>query len=104
LWDVEGFEEITIRHSKFAAQRVAHEATPALTRFAESSPTPFIAGIKAARDRIAARTDEDRETFLRKRGVSKPEMVKIIEIVLRRGPSARASPYKGMRESSSLSA
>jgi hypothetical protein len=28
LWGVENFEEITIRHSKFAAQRFAHEAAP----------------------------------------------------------------------------
>ena len=38
LWGVENFEEITIRHSKFAAQRFAHEAAPALTSFANSSP------------------------------------------------------------------
>jgi hypothetical protein len=82
LWGVEGFEEISIRHSKFAAQRFAHEAAPALTSFANSSPAPFVAGIKAARERIAARTDEDRETFLRKRGFSKAETGKIIETVL----------------------
>lgn len=82
LWGVESFEEITIRHSKFAAQRFAHEATPALTRFADSSPAPFIAGIKAARDRIVARSDEDRDSFLRKRGFSKSETTKIIETVL----------------------
>ena len=61
LWGVENFEQITIRHSKFAAQRFAHEAAPALTSFANSSPAPFIAGIKAARERIVARTDEDRD-------------------------------------------
>jgi len=83
LWGVENFEEITIRHSKFAAQRFAHEATPALTRFADSSPSPFIAGIKAARQRIVARNDEDRDSFLRKRGFSKSETTKIIETVLR---------------------
>ncbi|MDR3436638.1 DUF932 domain-containing protein [Telmatospirillum sp.] len=82
LWGVEGFEEISIRHSKFAAQRFAHEAAPALTSFANSSPAPFIAGIKAARERIVARTDEDRESFLRKRSFSKPETAKIIETVL----------------------
>lgn len=38
LWGVEGFEEISIRHSKFAALRFAHEAAPALTSFANSSP------------------------------------------------------------------
>ena len=82
LWGVENFEEITIRHSKFAAQRFAHEAAPALTRFADSSPAPFIAGIRAARERIVARSDEDRDSFLRKRGFSKSETVKIIETVL----------------------
>ena len=82
LWGVDNFEEITIRHSKFAAQRFAHEAAPALTSFANSSPAPFIAGIKAARERIVARSDEDRESFLRKRGFSKSETAKIIETVL----------------------
>lgn len=82
LWGVEGLEEITIRHSKFAAQRFTHEAAPALTSFANSSPAPFVAGIKAARERIVARDDEDREDFLRKRGFSKPETARIIETVL----------------------
>jgi hypothetical protein len=82
LWGVENFEQITIRHSKFAAQRFAHEATPALTSFANSSPAPFIAGIKAARERIVARNDEDRDGFLRKRGFSKSETAKIVETVL----------------------
>lgn len=82
LWGVENFEEITIRHSKFAAQRFVHEAAPALTSFANSSPAPFVAGIKAARERIVARTDEDRDGFLRKRGLSKSETAKIIETVL----------------------
>lgn len=82
LWGVEDFEEITIRHSKYAASRFAHEAAPALTRFANSSPMPFVNGIKAARERIVARTDEDRTDFLRQRGFSKPETAKIIETVL----------------------
>jgi len=82
LWGVEDFEEITIRHSKFAASRFAHEAAPALTRFANSSPTPFVNGIKSARERIVACTDEERTDFLRKRGFSKSETVKIIETVL----------------------
>jgi hypothetical protein len=82
LWGVENFQEITIRHSKFAAQRFAHEATPALTSFANSSPAPFIAGIKSARELIVARNDEDRDSFLRKRGFSKSETTKIIETVL----------------------
>ncbi len=82
LWGVEGFEEISIRHSKFTAQRFAHEAAPALTSFARLSPAPFIAGIKAARERIIARKDEDRDTFLRKHGFSKAETAKVIATVL----------------------
>jgi hypothetical protein len=82
LWGVENFEEITIRHSRFAAQRFAHEAAPALTSFANSSPAPFIAGIEAARARIVARSDEDRDSFLRKGGFSRSETAKIIETVL----------------------
>ena len=82
LWGVEDFQEITIRHSKYAANRFAHEAAPALTRFANSSPAPFVEGIRAAREQIVARTDEDRTDFLRKRGFSKAETAKIIETVL----------------------
>lgn len=82
LWGVEDFEEITIRHSKYAASRFAHEAAPALTRFANSSPLPFINGVKAAREQIVARNDDDRTEFLRKRGFSKAETAKIIDTVL----------------------
>jgi hypothetical protein len=82
LWGVEHFEEITIRHSKYAANRFAHEAAPALLNFANSSPQPFVNGIKAARERIVARTDEERGDFLRGRGFSKAETGRIIETVL----------------------
>ena len=83
LWGVEDFQEINIRHSKFAAQRFAHEAAPALANFARSSPAPFIAGVRAAREQIVARKDEDREAFLRKRGFSKSETAKVIAAVRR---------------------
>ena len=82
LWGVEDFEEIAIRHSKYAPARFAHEAAPALDRFANSSPAPFLNGVRAARERIVARTDEDRSDFLRGRGFSKAEAGKIIATVL----------------------
>ncbi len=82
LWGVEDFQEISIRHSKYAANRFAHEAAPALTRFANSSPRPFVEGIRAARERIVARNDDDRTDFLRKRGFSKAETARIVETVL----------------------
>ena len=82
LWGVEDFQEIAIRHSKYAPARFAHEAAPALARFGNSSPAPFLNGVRAARERIVARTDEDRSDFLRKRGFSKAETSKIIATVL----------------------
>jgi hypothetical protein len=82
LWGVENFEEINIRHSKFAANRFAHQAEPALTHFADSSPANFIAGIKTARERIVARGEDDRSSFLRNRGFSKSDTAKIIATVL----------------------
>ena len=82
IWGAEGFEELSIRHSKFAAHRFAHQAAPALARFADSSAGPFVSGIRAARERIVAQSDEDRETFLRKRGFTKGETAKIIAAVL----------------------
>ena len=82
LWGVEDFQEITIRHSKFSASRFAHEAAPALTRFANSSPQSFVHGIRVARERIVTRTDDERTEFLRKRGFGKSETAKIIETVL----------------------
>ena len=82
LWGVEDFQEISIRHSKYAANRFAHEAAPALASFADSSPRPFIEGICAAREKIVARSDEDRTDFLRKRGFTKAETAKIVETVL----------------------
>jgi hypothetical protein len=82
LWGVEDFEEITIRHSKYAATRFTQEAAPALMNFANSSPIPFVNSIKAARERIVARSDEDRTDFLRRRGFSKAETGKIIDTVL----------------------
>ena len=82
IWGAEDFEELSIRHSKFAAHRFAHQAAPALVRFADSSPGAFISGVRVARERIVARSDEDREAFLRKRGFSKGETAKIIATVL----------------------
>ena len=82
LWGVENFEEISIRHSKFAANRFAHDAAPALETFADSSAMSFVEGIKTARGRIVARSDEDRETFLRKNGFSKTDTAKIIQSVI----------------------
>ncbi|MEJ7933853.1 DUF932 domain-containing protein [Sphingobium sp. AN558] len=93
LWGVENFEEINIRHSKFAANRFAAQAAPALTHFADSSPQDFVRGISAAKDRIVARKDEDREDFLRRQGFSKADTSRIIATVLAEEGHPPASIY-----------
>ena len=93
IWGAQDFQEISIRHSKFATLRFAHEAAPALRNFAQSSPAPFVTGIRAAREQIVARQDEDRETFLRKRGFSKSDIAKIIATVLQEENHPPASVF-----------
>jgi hypothetical protein len=82
IWGAEGFQEISIRHSKFAQRRFVHEAAPALERFANASTGPFVNGVQAARQAIVARKDDERQTFLRKAGFTKPDTAKIIAAVL----------------------
>ena len=43
---------------------------------------PFVNGIRAAREKVVARSDDDRAEFLRKRGFSRPETGRIIDAVL----------------------
>lgn len=93
LWGVENFEEINIRHSKFAATRFASQAAPALAHFADSSPGDFVQGIRAARDRIVARKDEDRDSFLKSQGFSRADSAKIIAAVLDEEGHPPASIY-----------
>ena len=83
LWGVEGFEEVTIRHSKYAGNRFAHEVAPALESFVNSSPQGFIAGVKAAREAVVARNDDERQKFLKNQGFSRSDCRRIIETVQR---------------------
>lgn len=50
--------------------------------FANSSPLPFVDGIRAAREKVVARSEDDRTEFLRNRGFSRPETGLIIDAVL----------------------
>ena len=76
LWGVENFQEIKIRHTKFAPDRFAYEAAPALQSFAHGATHNFLDGVKAAQDATIARTDEDRLEFLTKRAGLSQRMAK----------------------------
>lgn len=76
LWGVENFQEIKIRHTKFAPDRFAAEARPALQSFAQGATAKFLDGVQAARDAIIAKDDDDRLDFLVKRAGLSQRMAK----------------------------
>ena len=72
LWGVEGFNEIKIRHTKFAPERFAEEAAPALASFANGSTTTLLDGVDQAINTTAAKNDDEALEFLNQRaGLSK---------------------------------
>ena len=64
LWGVENFSEIKIRHTKFAPDRFAQEARPALQSFANGSTSTFVEGVLAAKAAKIAKDDAGRFDFL----------------------------------------
>lgn len=70
MWGVEGFEEISLRHSKYAPSRFVAEATPALVSFANGSESKLKDAVEKAK---AAKIAEDKDSaleFLRSRSFS----------------------------------
>ena len=67
LWGVENFQELKIRHSKFASDRFAYEAQPALESFAQGSTQTFLEGVENAKAAKVAQDDDARLDFLTKR-------------------------------------
>lgn len=82
LWGVEGFQEISMRHSKYAPQRFMEEARPALETYANSRTAAVVEGVKTAREAIVAKNDDESQVFLQRQGFSKPESRAIVEKVL----------------------
>jgi len=76
LWGVENFQEIKIRHTKFAPDRFAMEARPALESFAHGATSTFIEGVQAAKAAKIAHDDESRFDFLSKRAGLSGRMAK----------------------------
>ena len=76
LWGVENFHEIKIRHTKFAPDRFAQEAYPALQSFATGSTATFVEGVEAAKSAKIASDDDERLAFLVKRAGLSGRMAK----------------------------
>lgn len=83
MWGVEGFEEITMRHSKYAPARFIEEAVPALRSFTQGSVTKLIDGVAKAKAAVLADRDEDMVSFLRDLDLSQERVAAIMEAVER---------------------
>lgn len=81
MWGVEGFEEMTIRHTKGGPSRFIEEARPALSSFAEGSSKRLVEGVaKAKAAKLADDKDEALE-FLASRKFSRSKAIEIYESV-----------------------
>jgi hypothetical protein len=78
LWGVEGFNELTFRHTSGAPDRFVSEAAPALQTFTEGFTEQVVAGVKAAKAQIVSKTDEERVEFLQKFGFSEKQAKELI--------------------------
>lgn len=81
MWGVEGFEEITMRHSKLAPSRFIEQARPALKSFAEGSSKKLIEGVEKAKAAKIASDQDEALDFLASRNFSRKKAIEIVESV-----------------------
>lgn len=81
LWGVEGFSELTFKHTASAPDRFIEQAIPALELFSEAGTTKLIAGVNAAKATIVAKSDDDRIEFLGRYGFSERAAKRIVNTV-----------------------
>jgi hypothetical protein len=82
LWGVEGFNEVTFKHTSGAPDRFLSDAAPALLTFAEGASSKLIAGVSAAKAAKVATDDEERFDFLARFGFSQRAGQRVIDTVL----------------------
>ena len=80
LWGVEGFQEVSIRHSSGAPSRFAEEIRPALESYAEKSDAKLIEAVADAKAAQIAKDDEEALEFLRGRDFSRSNAQAILDI------------------------
>ena len=79
LWGVENFQELIMRHSKYAPARFIEEARPALRSFAEGSSQKLIDGVQKAKAAKVASDQDDAIEFLQARNFSRKKALEILE-------------------------
>lgn len=81
LWGVEGFEELTIRHTKYAPSRFIEQARPALESYANSSTGKFIEGVEKAKAARIATDDDSALEWLGNRDFSRKAALAVMAAV-----------------------
>lgn len=83
LWGVEGFEDMTIRHTRLAPDRWLQQAQPALRSYAEGSSAKLVDGVAKAKAAKLADDDDAALAFLKGRNFSNAAARSIMETSLR---------------------
>jgi len=83
LWGVENFEEITMRHSKYAPERFLEECRPALESFSNGSALTFQRGVEMAREAKVAKDKDEALVWLQAREVGKKRSMDIFDAIMK---------------------
>lgn len=83
LWGVEAFEELEMRHTKYAPNRFIEEARPALESFANGSSMKLVQGVAMAKEAIVAETKAKAVEFVMSRGVAAKRAQAVYEKIVR---------------------
>lgn len=83
MWGVEGFQEVSMRHSKYAPARFIEEIRPALVSYSEGSVTKLIEGVEKAKAAKIAAEDDEAVEFLTNRGMPRKRALEVFDAVER---------------------
>ena len=83
IWGQRDFQMIRFAHTSGAPSRFINSVLPALEDFSKSGTGSLLNDIMAARQAVVARDDDERSSFLRKRGFTESETNRVIESVLK---------------------
>lgn len=81
MWGVEGFQEITMRHSKYAPSRFIEEIRPALKSYSEGSVAKLTEGVEKAKAAKIASDKDEALDFLQGRGLNRKRAFDVFEAV-----------------------
>lgn len=83
IWGIEGYEELSFRHSSGAPDRFMRQADHALQQFTSASADRVIEGVKLAKATELASDDDDARSVLSKQGFTKSKAQEVIDTVMR---------------------